>query len=100
MLEHQNLTKFHAVHTGLQRTCNHGPCMNSTSVTYHLSKSALMATQGVGTGVSAGDAVSESDMVYGVGVYACLLCALLWLHVQKKKREWRVRVGKREGECT
>lgn len=64
----------------------YGLYMTATLVTYHLSKSALMATQGAGTGVSAGAAVSESDMVYGVGVYACLLCALLWLHVQKKKK--------------
>ncbi len=37
--------------------------MTATPVTYHLSRSALMATQGAGTGVSAGAAVSESDMV-------------------------------------
>jgi len=53
-----------------ERTMYYGLYMTAILVTYHLSKSALMATQGAGTGVSAGAAVSESDMVYGVGVNA------------------------------
>ncbi len=49
----------------------YGPYMTATPVTYHLSRSALMATQGAGTGVSAGAAVSESDMVLWRWCYPC-----------------------------
>lgn len=61
--------------------------MNSTSITYHLSKSALMARQGAGTGVSAGAAVSESDMVYGVGcVCVPALCVPVVAYAEEKER--------------
>lgn len=63
-----------------------------TPITYHLSKSALMATQGPGTGVSVGAAVSESDMasvalVCMCELELCSLSAAVHVQVYKGKRE-------------
>lgn len=63
----------------------------------HLSRSALMASQAAGTAVSAGAAVSESDIFYCfVCVRVCVLHVLLHVHERERERE-RIGQGLKDG---